>query len=109
MGGFPDPWSVHRMPPPPLTVGKPKPWGLIGLTLVVVLFAAGVIGYALVKVNESAQNTPQALADKAKQIQGITVIDYPGGQHNDGIIKYDQSPPIGGQHANAWADCTGTV
>jgi len=139
MGGFPDPWSVHRMPPkkkptrstssgrpagasrggsgnrggrkppPPLTVGKPKPWGLIGLTLVVVLFAAGVIGYALVKVNESAENTPQALADKAKQIEGITVIDYPGGQHNDGTIKYDQSPPFGGQHANAWADCTGTV
>ena len=98
-----------RKPPPPLTMGKPKPWGLIGLTLVVVLFAAGVIGYAVVQVNESEGNTPQALADRAKEIPGITVVDYPAGQHNDGTIAYDQSPPFGGQHANAWADCTGTV
>ena len=98
-----------RKPPPPLTVGKPRPWGLIALTLVVVLFAAGVIGYAVLKVNESSKNTPQALADKAKQIQGITVVSYPAGEHDDNPIKYDQSPPFGGKHANAWADCAGTV
>lgn len=98
-----------RKPPPPLTVGKPRPWGLIALTLVVVVFAAGVIGYAVFKVNESSKNTPQALADKAKQIQGIAVASYPAGEHDDNPIKYDQSPPFGGKHANAWADCTGTV
>lgn len=98
-----------RKAPPPLTIRKPKPWGLIGLTMVVVLFAAGVIGYAVVKVNESSKNTPEALADQARAIQGITVVDYPGGEHDDNPIKYDQSPPFGGKHANAWADCTGTV
>lgn len=98
-----------RKAPPPITVGKPKPWGLIALTMVVVLFAVGVIGYAIVKVNESAKNTPEAKAEAARSIQGITVVDFPGGQHNDGVIRYDQSPPIGGEHANAWADCTGTV
>jgi len=98
-----------RKPPPPLPVAKPKPWGLIALTLAVVLFAAGVIGYALFRVNESSKDTPQARADAARQIQGVTVIDYKGGEHDDKPIAYDQNPPFGGKHANAWADCTGTV
>ena len=95
--------------PPPITVSKPKPWGLIAMTMAVVLFAAGVIGYALVKVNESAGNTPEAKAEAAKSIQGIVVKDYQGGVHNDGVVEYAETPPIGGEHANAWADCTGTV
>lgn len=98
-----------RRPAPPLTVGKPKPWGLIGLTMVVVLFAAGVIGYAVYRVNESEKNTPQARADRVRAMQGVTVVDYPAGEHDDNPIRYDQSPPFGGKHANAWADCTGTV
>jgi hypothetical protein len=95
--------------PPPITATRPKPWGLIAMTAAVVLFAAAVIGYALVKVNESAGNTPEAKAEAAKSIQGIVVKDYQGGEHNDGPIRYPETPPIGGQHANAWADCTGTV
>jgi hypothetical protein len=98
-----------RKPPPPITVAKPKPWGLIAMTMVVVLFAAGVIGYAIYRVNESKKNTPEAKAAAARSIEGILVKDFAGGQHNDGVIKYAETPPIGGQHANAWADCTGTV
>ena len=41
-----------RKPPPPITVGKPKPWGLIALTLVVVLFAGLVIGYAVFEAQQ---------------------------------------------------------
>lgn len=99
--------SGGRKPPP--TIGKQRPWGFIALSLVVLLFAGGVIGYAVYKVNESSKNTPEALADKAKAIQGMTVVDYPSGEHDDNPIKYDKSPPFGGKHANAWADCTGTV
>jgi hypothetical protein len=98
-----------RKAPPPITVSKPKPWGLIAMTLAVVLFAAGVIGYALVKVNDAGNNTPEAKAEAVKSMQGIVVKDYQGGVHNDGPIKYAESPPIGGEHANQWADCTGTV
>ena len=98
-----------RRPAPPVTIGKQRPWGLIALTMVVVLFAAGVIGYAVMRVNESSQNTPQAKADDARSIEGISAVEYPAGEHNDAAIKYDKSPPFGGQHANAWADCTGTV
>jgi hypothetical protein len=98
-----------RKPPPPITVAKPKPWGLIAMTMAVVLFAAAVIGYAIFRVNKSAENTPQAKAEAAKSIEGILVKDFQGGVHNDGVIKYAESPPIGGEHANQWADCTGTV
>jgi len=90
-------------------VAKPKPWGLIAMTMAVVLFAAGVIGYALFRVNKSAENTPEAKAAAAKSIEGVLVKTYQGGVHNDGVIKYAESPPIGGEHANAWADCAGTV
>ena len=55
------------------------------------------------------KNTPEAKAAAAREIDGIVLQTYPGGQHNDGTIRYDQSPPFGGAHANAWADCTGTV
>ena len=98
-----------RRPPPPVALGKPKPWGLIALALVVVVFAAGVIGYAVFKVNESSKNTPQARVDNAKKIEGVNFVSYPSGEHDDNPITYDQSPPFGGKHANAWADCTGTV
>ena len=98
-----------RKPPPPITARRPKPWGLIAMTVAVVLFAAGVIGYAIVKVNEASKNTPAGKAEAARSIEGILVKDYQGGLHNDGVIKYAESPPIGGQHANQWADCTGTV
>ena len=98
-----------RKAPPPITVSKPKPWGLIAMTVVVVLFAAGVIGYALVKVNEAGENTPEAKVEAAASIQGVLVKEYQGGVHNDGPIRYAETPPIGGEHANAWADCTGTV
>src|ERR687890_1543788 len=63
--------SGRRPPPPPLTVGRPKPWGLIALTLVVVVFAGLVIGYAVFRINKSNQNSPEAKADDAKAIPGI--------------------------------------
>ena len=98
-----------RKAPPPITVGRPKPWGLIAMTMVVVLFAAGVIGYAVYRLNESKKNTPEAKAADAAAIPGIVVKDYPQGVHKQTPIKYDESPPFGGEHDPTWADCTGTV
>jgi hypothetical protein len=99
----------RRKPPPPITIAKPKPWGLIAATLAVVLFAGAVLGYAIYRVNESSKNTPEAKAEAAKKISGIEVVSYPAGQHQQGTIKYDKSPPFGGPHNPTWADCTGTV
>jgi hypothetical protein len=98
-----------RRSPPPLTVAKPKPWGLIALSLVVVVFAAAVIGYAVVKLNKSSQNSPQAKADAAKSIQGMVVKDFPSRNHVTTNVAYTDSPPFGGDHDPTWADCNGTV
>jgi hypothetical protein len=98
-----------RKPPPPLPVGRPKPWGLIALTLVVVVFAGLVIGYAVVKINKSNQNSPEAKAEDAKAIPGIVLKDFPSRNHVPGGVSYTDSPPFGGDHDPTWADCNGTV
>lgn len=88
---------------PPVVMAKPKPWGLIGATVAVVVFAAVIIGYAVVQVSDN-----EALADPAT-LEGLQEYDYPPGQHVPGTVAYAESPPVGGEHDNAWADCTGTV
>ena len=98
-----------RKAPPPITVAKPKPWGLIALTLVVVVFAGAVIGYAVFKLNKSQEQSPQAKADAARSIQGIVVKDFPSRNHVSTTVVYPDSPPFGGDHDPTWADCNGTV
>jgi hypothetical protein len=84
---------------------RQTPWGLIIGTVLVVALAIGIIGYAVSKgskKNDSASNN----ADK---IAGIVHKSFPSGNHVNGVIKYAESPPMGGPHAPIWADCTGTV
>jgi hypothetical protein len=95
---------------PPVTnvVAPQRPWGLIAAAVAVLVFAAAVLTYAVVKVNA-------ANADKVTSpddIAGIKTYDYPAGQqHVDTAVDYAESPPVGGPHAPppSWADCTGTV
>jgi hypothetical protein len=85
-----------------------RPWGLIAAAIVVAVFAAAVLTYAVLKVNK-------ANADKVTapdQIAGVKSYNYPAGQaHVDTSVDYKESPPVGGPHAPppSWADCTGTV
>ena len=95
--------------PPPVATGRSKPWGLIALTLVVVVFAGLVIGYAVVKINKSNQNSPEAKASDAKAIPGIVLKDFPSRNHVQGVVNYTDSPPFGGDHDPTWGDCNGTV
>jgi hypothetical protein len=90
-------------------MARPKPWGLIAATVVVVLFAAAVIGYATMRIHAKAAEKPDALASDAAKIPGISAVAFASQQHQQGVIKYDQSPPMGGPHDPQWADCTGTV
>jgi hypothetical protein len=86
-------------------VTQQKPWGLIAAAVVVVLFAAAVIGYAVVKVNESNKDK----VTSADQIAGLETYEYEGGLHVYTSVDYTESPPVGGEHDYEWADCTGTV
>ena len=95
-----------RTRPPANVVAQQKPWGLIAAAVVVVLFAAGVISYAVVKVNQANADKVTAL----DQISGIASYDYASGQeHVTTPVTYTESPPVGGPHDPEWADCTGTV
>jgi Protein of unknown function (DUF3105) len=82
---------------------RQTPWGLIIATLVIVLLAVGVIGYA---VNQNKKKNDSANPDK---ISGIVHKSFPSGEHKTGVISYAESPPMGGPHAPIWADCDGTV
>lgn len=82
---------------------RQTPWGLIIAAVVIVVLAVGVIGYA---VSQGKKKSDSADPNK---IAGIVHKSFPSGDHINGVIKYAESPPMGGPHAPVWADCTGTV
>jgi hypothetical protein len=85
-----------------------RPWGLIAGAIVVAVFAAAVLIYAVAKVNAANADKVTSIG----QIAGVKSYNYPAGQpHVDTAVDYKESPPVGGPHAPppAWADCTGTV
>ena len=95
-----------RTRPVTTVVAPQRPWGLIAGALVVVLFAAAVITYAVIKVNESNANKVSSPDD----IEGMQTFDYAAGQqHVTTPVDYSESPPVGGPHDGFWADCTGSV
>lgn len=104
----------------PVVVRKRStPWGMIAAVTVVVLFAAGVFGYAFVR-NQENQSREEALKpftptaenpDPSTRIPGIEIVEYGGGQHvaREVPVAYTKSPPLGGAHDYAWASCNGVV
>jgi uncharacterized protein DUF3105 len=98
---------------------RSTPWGTIAAVMVVVLFAAGIFGYAFV-TNKAKTDKDAALAkftpsaqnqDPSAQIAGIVTQQYAGGQHvtADKQVAYTHSPPFGGAHDGNWAACNGVV
>jgi Protein of unknown function (DUF3105) len=93
---------------------KTRPWGLITTVGVVVVFAAAIIIYAVTRSSSSSNSANAAytvpeIAD-AKAIPGVVYKAEPNHTHiSSGTVKYDTSPPTGGNHSPYWADCTGTV
>ena len=107
--------SNAQRPAPPRKPGKSivnqkqRPWGLITAAVLVVVFAAVVVTYAVTRTSKQTSPYKQpALADATK-ISGVTYRVEPNHNHVQGAIKYDASPPVGGNHSQYWVDCTGTV
>jgi hypothetical protein len=97
-----------RTRPPANVVTPQRPWGLIAGAIAVAVFAAAVLIYAVVQVNEANADKVDSIDD----IAGVQTYDYPAGQeHVTTSVDYAESPPVGGPHAPPpdWADCTGTV
>jgi hypothetical protein len=95
-----------RTRPPVNVVTQQRPWGLIIGTVVVAVFAAAVLWFAVAEVNEANEGKVSSV----DEISGLESFDYEAGQeHVTTPVTYDQSPPVGGPHDPSWADCTGTV
>jgi hypothetical protein len=82
---------------------RQTPWGAIAASVIVVLLAVAVIGYAV------AQNKKKSDASNPAKIAGIVHKTFAAQDHKNGVITYSEAPPFGGPHAPVWADCTGTV
>jgi hypothetical protein len=103
---------------------KQTPWGLIASAVAVVVFAAAVVivvvathksGPTYAAVTHGGQTVKasdpyrQQELPAAKAIKDISYTVEAQHTHIEGHIKYDSSPPVGGDHSQYWADCTGTV
>jgi hypothetical protein len=98
--------GARTRPPVTNVVTPQRPWGLIAAAVAVVVFAAAVLTYAVLQVNEAEENR----VDAVDEIGGVQTFDYaPGQEHVTTPVTYEQSPPVGGPHDGEWADCTGTV
>lgn len=109
-----------RKPGKSIVNQKQTPWGLIVTTIVLVLFAGGIVTYAVTRHNDTSaqggmaanpENRTYVLPEvaAAKKIPGIIYKQEPNHNHVTDTVKYDSSPPVGGNHSPYWADCTGTV
>jgi hypothetical protein len=113
-----------RKPGKSIVNQKQTPWGLIITTIAIVLFAGAVVGVVIAthkSGNAAASsstggqkvdpNDPyrQPELPAAKAIKGVTYRVEGNHTHVAGTIKYDVSPPVGGNHDQYWANCNGTV
>jgi hypothetical protein len=109
--GAPGKGPKARKPITPVKVGAGRNWGPIAVAGVVVLIAAGIIGYGIfasIKGNESWQ-------DRAAGIEGI--VNYRAQKnpqidardHKDGALTYVTNPPVGGAHNPVWQNCMGDI
>ena len=105
------PAGKGRKPIKPVKVSGGRSWGPIAVVAVVVLIAAGIIGYgvyASTKANESVE-------DQARDIKGV--VDYRAQKnpqidardHKSGPLTYVTNPPVGGAHNPLWQNCMGDV
>ncbi len=84
---------------------RQTPWGLISVTVVVIVLAVAVIGYAIHQGSKKSTS-----ATDPNKITGIVHKTFGSGDHKTTVIDYgSDSPPFGGPHSPIWADCTGTV
>jgi hypothetical protein len=121
--------GAPRKAPPPRKPGKSivnqkqTPWGMIAASAAVVLFAAVVIVVVVATHKSSNSSANGGCSDMigsnsttylnelkcAKDIKGVQFHAEPNRTHVLAAVKYDTSPPVGGNHSAYWADCTGTV
>lgn len=101
-----------RRNPAKSTRGSRVPWLALIAIGTVVVFAAGIVVYAL---GRDAELSPFRASvdnpDPSRNIAGVVAVDYQNQMHVEANqrVAYDQSPPFGGPHDGYWAACDGVV
>ena len=120
--------------PPPRKPGKSivnqkqTPWGLIATTVVVVLFAGAIVVVVVAPDKDKSTTTgsgsttngrsdgrqerpvPPAGLPAAMTIKGVTYrVEGRTTTTSTASSSTTPSPPVGGNHSQFWADCTGIV
>jgi hypothetical protein len=118
-----------RKPGKSIVNQKQTPWGLIITTVAIVIFAVGIVSFAVLHGKSSPAKTQSAGADVssctkmigtnpttylnelvcAKDIPGVKFYPTASRTHVLTTVDYPQSPPVGGNHSPVWGDCTGKV
>ncbi|HET6484196.1 MAG TPA: DUF3105 domain-containing protein [Actinoplanes sp.] len=100
-----------RKPVTPVKAAGGRNWGPLAVAGLVVLIAAGIIGYGVY----AAVNGSRGWEEKVADIKGV--VNYRAQKnaaidardHKEGPQQYVTSPPVGGAHNAAWQNCMGDV
>lgn len=100
-----------RRPVAAATAPGGRNWGFIALIAVVVLIAAGIVGYGAWTVRKG----DRTWQERADAIPGLInyrekdpkMLEYE--KHKQGPIAYRVNPAVGGVHNNDWQNCMGDV
>ncbi|MEV4675399.1 MULTISPECIES: DUF3105 domain-containing protein [Actinomadura] len=76
------------------------PWGGIAFFTVIGLVAVVAIGFTFMQTRSSSADS---------SIAGVVSKDDLGRDHTNGAVKYDDAPPMGGDHNPMWQNCDGRV
>jgi hypothetical protein len=87
-------------------LGKSFPWATVGGSAVLVLGLAGILTYAVVNQGSGFVD-PLEAADK--RVAGVQKFQDLAREHVGENVDYPQDPPVGGEHAPVWVNCSGTV
>jgi hypothetical protein len=100
-----------RKPGKSIVNQRQTPWGLVAVVAVLVIFAGAIVAYAVTRHKDSTTSNRYRLPElaAAKAIHGVRYKQEPQHVHVTGTVKYNTSPPTGGDHSAIWADNCGTV
>jgi hypothetical protein len=86
------------------------PWGMIALGTAVALVAVGIIGYGIWSVRDAGKPYGSRASQQIEGLKNFRKSDTdPKRNHVKGKQKYQQSPPVGGDHNAQWQNCEGNV
>jgi len=91
-------------------VSSPMARRLAAVIVTAVLATAGCGGSTESSPPTTTTTTTTSSAASV-DIEGMVVVDYPGGLHVQASqrVAYDRTPPFGGAHDGVWAACNGVV